>query len=145
MANQNVVDPRQSVCLSYYINPKSETFGNMLRSALKAGYNESYARTLTVADPEWLSSNVKADVDRVKRAERNLDQMLNVEINLKNKIGVDVAKLQADVSKFILKTLARQKYSEEKEAFEPNVQINVVNYNQDKPIKEVQNVKDAIE
>jgi primosomal protein N' len=145
MANQNVVDPRQSVCLSYYINPKSETFGNMLRSALKAGYNESYARTLTVADPEWLSSNVKADVDRVKRAERNLDQMLNVEINLKNKIGVDVAKLQADVSKFILKTLARQKYSEEKEQFEPNVQINVVNYNQTssdnvKPIKEVESL-----
>jgi len=145
MANQNVIDPRQSVCLSYYINPKSETFGNMLRSALKAGYNESYARTLTVADPEWLSSNVKADIDRVKRAERNLDQMLNVEINLKNKIGVDVAKLQADVSKFILKTLARQKYSEEKEQFEPNVQINVVNYNQTladdvKPIKEVKSL-----
>jgi hypothetical protein len=48
------------------------------------------------------------------------------------------------VTKLILKTLAKQKYSEEKEQFEPNVQINVVNYNQDKPVKEIQTIKDVI-
>lgn len=39
-ANQYLIDPRQKKCWDLYVNPKSETFGNALQSALKAGYTE---------------------------------------------------------------------------------------------------------
>ena len=66
----------------------------------------------------------------IAKAERNLEKYINLEIDLKSKIGVDIAKLQADVSKFVLKTLARQKYSEDKEDVTPSVTINITNYNE---------------
>jgi hypothetical protein len=72
---------------------------------------------------------MKNDVARVLRAEKNLDKMLNVDISLDTKNNIDVAKLQMEVSKFILKTIARQKYNEDQEQLAPNVQINIVNYN----------------
>jgi hypothetical protein len=144
MQVQELTDPRQLKCLALYRNPNSDTFSNLKASALKAGYSVDYADTLSVVNPLWLSASVKSDVDRVVKAEQYIDEVMNIQINVKSKIGVDVARLKLDVTRLILKTLARQKYSEEKEQFEPNVQINVVNYNkidpQQKPIKEVESL-----
>ena len=140
-----IVDPRQSRCISLYTNPKSDTFGNLYQSALKSGYEHTYCRNLSEKKPEWLTEGLSLNVDMIKRAEKNLVKYNTIEVKLNSKLNVDIAKLQVDVSKFILKTLARQKYSEEKEQFEPNVQINVVNYNQTltddvKSIKEVESL-----
>lgn len=80
----------------------------------------------------WLSLSVERDIERVKRAERNLDNIIDVDIDLNNKqYDIDLVKLQADVSKFVLKTLAKAKYTEDDEPAPPNVQINIVNYSKD--------------
>lgn len=39
-------DPQKQAFLEGYYNPVSDTFGNKYRSALNAGYSESYARII---------------------------------------------------------------------------------------------------
>lgn len=46
-SNQWQTNPMQQLFLSNYFDPASKTFGNVFQSAIKAGYKESYARTLT--------------------------------------------------------------------------------------------------
>jgi hypothetical protein len=41
------IDPRKRALLKYYYDPDSDTYSNLLRSALKAGYRESYARSMS--------------------------------------------------------------------------------------------------
>lgn len=55
-SNQWVTNPRQDLFLEKYFDPMSRTFGNVYRSALEAGYSESYARNLTTKQKqgEWL-------------------------------------------------------------------------------------------
>jgi len=77
-ANQYLVDPRQALFLGYYLNPKSETFSNGYQSALKAGFEDEYAKGLFSKMPKWLAENVKS-MTMVNKAERNLDQMLDLE------------------------------------------------------------------
>jgi len=127
-----LLDPKQALCIASYKDPKSETFGNMYRSALLAGYPEVTARQLTSQKPAWLTENTQNDVEAVQKAEKNLRKYNNYELdpdNIKTKRDIEVGKMQIDASKFILKTQARAKYSEDKEIQAPNVQINIVNYN----------------
>jgi len=129
---EDLKDPRQLRTIALWRNPKSETFGNLRASAIQAGYSETYADNLTQLRPVWLSLSVERDIERVKRAERNLDNIIDVDIDLNNKqYDIDLVKLQADVSKFVLKTLAKAKYTEDDEPAPPNVQINIVNYSKD--------------
>lgn len=46
-SNQWQSNPKQQLFLEYYFEPLSNTFGNVFQSAIKAGYKENYARTLT--------------------------------------------------------------------------------------------------
>ena len=46
-SNQWQSNPKQQLFLYKYFEPTSQTFGNVFRSALAAGYKEGYARTLT--------------------------------------------------------------------------------------------------
>ena len=39
-------DPRQSLFLNKYLNPKSKTFGNAYQSAIDVGYKEDYAKNI---------------------------------------------------------------------------------------------------
>ena len=48
------LSPRQIEFLRLYNDPKSETFGNALQSALKAGYSQEYAENITSLFPDWL-------------------------------------------------------------------------------------------
>lgn len=104
-ANQYRPDPRQQLFLVNYINPKSKTFGNCYRSALKAGYADEYATTLTGKMPTWLAENVK-DNGRVAKAEENLDAFLDEE---------EDKRLKFDATKFTLTKLKREKYGDDKE------------------------------
>ena len=130
MADNTIIDPRQAQCLVFYQDPKSDTFGNLYQSALRAGFLDAYARNISERKPNWLTENVVDTVKMVKRAERNLKKYLEVSVDLtdKSKGNIDVAKLQADVSKFILKTLARKKYSEVEEGNAPSVTVNIIEY-----------------
>jgi hypothetical protein len=61
-ANQYRPDPRQSLFLSYYLDPKSKTFSNALQSALKAGYEQEYAESITAKMPTWLSNALEKPI-----------------------------------------------------------------------------------
>ncbi len=79
-ANQHKLDPRQSLFIAYYLDPKSQSFGNATESALLAGYEEEYARVVLSKMPDWLSQKV-ADYRSsrmLEKAERNLDEILDL-------------------------------------------------------------------
>jgi len=56
VANQWRATPKQKLFVELYLNPNSKTFGNAYKSAIQAGYNESYA--VQIASPaisnKWL-------------------------------------------------------------------------------------------
>jgi len=128
-----ITDPRQTLTLGYYTNPKSDTFSDLKNSMIKAGYDEVYSDTIHGHKPHWLTENINFGVKAIRKSEKALDKVLSVEIDLTDNSQIDLARLQVDVSKFILKTLARAKYTEDKDLTPPNVQVNIINYN-DKPL-----------
>ena len=111
-ANQHTLDPRQKLCWEFYINPKSETFGNALQSALKAGYEDSYSRTIT--DTTWFSDKVRR-LNMLSKAEKVLEEMIELDINNHQKIGDEVvirkdpalAKIKQDTAKFLAERLGK--------------------------------------
>ncbi len=117
-ANQYVADPRQSLFLAYYLDPKSDTFSNALQSALRAGYEQEYAESLTSKMPSWLAESV-GDHHLVKTAENNLKEFLEMDttnMTVKNEQVVtyddpQLKKIKADVTKFTLERLNKKKYA----------------------------------
>lgn len=79
-ANQYQLDPRQSMFISYYIDPKSQSYGNAYRSAILAGYEENYAANITSNMPLWLSEKLGSykSSAMLEKAERNLDEILDL-------------------------------------------------------------------
>lgn len=104
------LDPKQIEFLKNYLNPKSKTFGNAVQSALKAGFTESYANNLMTLMPDWLSENM-GDMEMVKKAERNLDEILELPTTKDN----SRLKIKSDISKFVVERLNKKKWSERKE------------------------------
>ena len=123
-----VLDPRQTKALQAYKDPSSPTFANLKQSMIHSGFDEVYADTIHGRKPDWLTENIQADIDLIKASEDNLRKYATMHIDIDGKNGIDLAKLQVDVSKFIAKTLARKKYSEDKEDSPPAVTINIVIY-----------------
>lgn len=104
-ANQYNLDPRQRLCWDFYVNPKSETFGNALQSALKAGYEESYSRTIT--DTEWFCEKVRR-LNMLSKAEKVLDRTLDLPaVDEEGKVDVALLRVQTDVSKHLTSTLGK--------------------------------------
>jgi phage terminase small subunit len=97
------LDPRQIEFLKGYNDPKSKTFGNALQSAVKAGYSQEYAENITSLMPDWLSESIGRRKRLLEKAEKNLENLLDSEDE----------KIQADMSKFVTKTLGKNEgYSE---------------------------------
>lgn len=130
----NILDPRQTKALAYYKDPTSETFADLKNSMIKAGFTPNTSTSVHSQKPAWLTKNLKSDVETIKQAEGNLRKYNSIKVDIMgdNKNAIDIAKLQVDVSKFILKTLAKQKYSDNEDKTLPDVQINIVNYNDTK-------------
>ncbi len=104
-ANQYNLDPRQRLCWDFYVNPKSETFGNALQSALKSGYEESYSRTIT--DTEWFCEKVRR-LNMLSKAEKVLDRTLDLPaVDEEGKVDVALLRVQTDVSKHLTSTLGK--------------------------------------
>ena len=123
------LEPRQELAIKYYKDPTSETFGNLKRSMMRAGFEENYAHTIAGRGVAWVSEATRRDVNLIEQAEKNLQEYATITIDFDNKNAVDLARLKVDVSKFILKSIGKKKYGDDKEAESPNVQINIVNYN----------------
>ena len=132
----NITDPRQTLAIKNYKDPTSDTFGNLRRSMINAGFDDEYASSISTRKPEWLTQAIQDDVDVVRAVEGNFKRYATMKIDIDDKNAIDWARLQVDVSKFLAKNLASKKYSEDKEQEVPNVQINIVNYgvkHDDKP------------
>jgi len=104
------LDPRQTKFLELYLDPKSKTFSNALQSALKAGYAQEYAESITAQMPDWLSDNIRR-VGMLNKAEKNLFEILEMG-DIKDK---DLLRIKADISKFITSRLGKKFYSDRQE------------------------------
>lgn len=138
MSNQ-LIRGRQEKAIEYYTNPKSDSFGVIRSSCLKAGYSKMYVKDIYLNKPEWLTNTIKKNVQRIKRSEKKLDNILSVDIDLESadKLALDKIKLQADIAKFVVKSLASGKYksNDNEDVSRGSFNINIVNYT-DKKQKE---------
>jgi hypothetical protein len=104
-------DPRVDMFKQFYLRPDSYTFMNVRQSALRAGYTEHYANSLSsVSGPKWYIEMIETgDYRRAQmldKAEQRLYE--RVEEAVQDKDG---RKLQADVAKFVTERLGKDKYS----------------------------------
>lgn len=140
------LDPRKALCLAYYQTPTSETFGNMTQSMLKAGFGKAYVKNYAHGKLKWISENTKRTVEMVQNSENTLKDYSSLKIDLNKKLDkgqLEKAKLKLDASKFILKTLAKQKYNDEKEQQKANININITRYGDSEAVvKEAEVVND---
>ena len=106
-----LLNPQQEMFLSYYTNPKSETFSNALQSALKAGYSQEYSESITAQLPDWLSESL-GDMKRLRKAEKNLEEVQNIQIySEEGKLDANLIDKRTKVDMFIAERLNKQKYS----------------------------------
>jgi len=119
--NQYVADPRQSEFLNFYHDPQSPTFGNALKSALRAGYSKDHARNITYRSGKWLREfDGRLRKNRMlKLAEKNIWYFLTLDT-----INTGVTKkgdtfefndprlerIKSDVSKFVLERVAKEEW-----------------------------------
>ncbi len=107
-ANQYQMDPRQKLCWESYIDPRSETFGNGYQSAIKAGYEDLYAKTITTID--WFSDKVRR-MNMLQKAEKVLEKTLSYETEEefegKVRVKTDLLKIQQDTAKFVAERLGK--------------------------------------
>jgi hypothetical protein len=108
-------DPRVDMFKQFYLRPDSYTFFNARQSALRAGYTENYANSLTsVSGPKWYIEMIETGDYRraamLQKAEQRLYE--RVEENVED---INSKKLQADVSKFVTERLGKEHYSSRQE------------------------------
>lgn len=123
-----LLDTKKIQTIAYFKNPASDTFGNKKQSMIKAGYSALYADKVANR-VKWLPSAVAFDVKLIKTAEKNLNDTLNLDtLDKDGNVSWDAHRLRLDATKFVLKTLAKQKYDDKSEQQAPQVQINIVQY-----------------
>jgi len=143
-ANQYLADPRQALFLAYYIDPKSESFGNATQSGLRAGFERTYAENLKNKMPYWLSRKVEDFKSNrlLEKAERNLEEIMDLPSKIQamgafgpiytkegkgkkaKKVPIMVyssglLKVKNDASKFVAEKIGRGKYAKEEPGTPP--------------------------
>lgn len=127
MAGRKNVDKRQTDFLLFYLDPKSATYANAYQSALNAGYSENYASQITARTNEWLTDAVRKRELMLVKAERNLDETLDLEtevdiIGLSGPIlnpqgqplkrtSTELLKIKHDATKFVAERLGKKFYA----------------------------------
>jgi len=102
-------DPRQALFLKYYLDPKSKTFSNALQSGIRAGYSDEYSKTILSQELDWLSESLNQS-KMLKKAERNLDNALEIDITDKE---IGDRGLKATI--FVASRLGKDNWSEKSE------------------------------
>lgn len=106
--------PQQRLFLAYYCDPKSETYNKSTQSAIKAGYGREYAENITSLDLVWLKDGISELVGKdnlLKKARKNLEIGLEGGLDREG----EAKRIQADLTKFTLKTLDKETFSERTE------------------------------
>lgn len=70
-----LADPRKVLFFRFYFDRESFTYGNMKGSAIRAGFEESYAHNMTALKPKWLYDFIGRQ-DFVLLAETHLKEVL---------------------------------------------------------------------
>jgi len=105
-ANQFLLDPRQKLFWEKYSNPKSETFGNITQSGLSVGYTEGYSDEIGQSD--WFREKLWK-LNSVFSSERKMKELLELDLNNGgDKVDVGIARIQADLVKFLASTLGKE-------------------------------------
>lgn len=121
-ANQSTSDPREQVCWDFYVESITAGMPNAYASAIKAGYEESSAKNITLRG--WFKERLD-DLDRkdmLSKAEKKLARTLTYEVEKADgEIKTDLLKIQVDVSKHLTSTLGKNKgYSNRNELSGPD-------------------------
>lgn len=112
---ERLLTPQQENFLAYYTDPRSDTFSNAYQSALKAGYAKEYSESITAQLPDWLSESL-GDMKRLRRAEKRLDQILDLEpVDEEGRIDNSLIANQMKAINLVTKGIGKAKYSERQE------------------------------
>ena len=107
-------DMRPQVFKAHYINPSSDTFMNVLQSALRAGYSQEYSESLGYQNPKWFAELMEdSDVRRAKMlraAEGALDRAIAYDDEDTGK-----ASLKLKAATFVTERLGKEHYSTRQE------------------------------
>lgn len=110
-----ILTSKQQAFLGYYLNPKSETFGNARQSAVKAGFSQDYADNIMALLPDWLSESI-GKLNMLQKAEKVLNKTLDYDpIDKDGKLDNQLLKTQTDVSKFVAERLGKKEWSSKQE------------------------------
>jgi hypothetical protein len=104
MAGKKNLDDRQIKFLEGYLHPDSNTYTNAYQSAIKAGYEHEYAKTITAQMPEWLSEAISKE-QRLLKAEKVFDECLELEAGLDS----GLLRIKQDTAKFLAETIGKDK------------------------------------
>lgn len=119
------LDVRQIDFLRFYLDPKSESHSNALRSAVRAGYTWEYANSITSLMPDWLSDSMGKQNELLGKAERNLALVLDMDHEIDamgpfgpiidkktkkpfRKVSGTILKIKTDASQFIAETVGKK-------------------------------------
>lgn len=145
-------DPRQKLTWELYVDPKSETFANAYRSAMKAGYTEGTSAQITTEN--WFSDKLRR-MNLLSKAEKALDEVLDLpnQVQAMGAFGpiyegkgndkkavmthaTSLLKIKADVAKFVAETQGKKDGYSKQDTFGGNANllqavINIVMPKQD--------------
>lgn len=109
-----IMDIRQIRFWEEYLNPKGETYGNAYKSALKAGYSDGHAASITTQ--KFFKKKMRR-LNMLAKAEKVLDKTLTMKTKgADGKEQADLLRIQVDAAKHITKTLGKDEgYSERSE------------------------------
>lgn len=109
---QYLFDPRQKLCWDLYIDPTSETFGNVTQSALRAGYAEQTADNIMCA--KWFKIRLNR-LQMLEDAEKVLKEMVTMKTKNSKIVGTkfvemedsQLVKIKQDTAKFLAERLGK--------------------------------------
>ena len=109
-ATRKEINAKAEMFKQFFLSPVSPTFMNVLQSALRAGYSQTYSENISVQRPKWwIELTETADYQRaamLKAAQSALLETVTTESNDK-----DDRKLKHDASKFISERLGKDHFS----------------------------------
>lgn len=102
-ANQWVANPRQELFVDYYLDPNSETFGNIYKSALKAGYSDGHAREFAAPSnqKQWLLENPRLKSYKLEHLNQKL-QAISDDDRAKNSDKIKSIELLAKLKGYMI-------------------------------------------
>lgn len=121
---KNKYSQKYAIAFDYYSDPKSETFDNAYKSALKAGFPESSAKDITRT--QWWKHELAMLEELLPQAEKNIHEILKMSVTqefkdketgevLMSVLDPKLLRIKADMSTFVAETRGRKKYSKKVE------------------------------